>query len=586
MNEYRTIIPFIKENRWRYFWGILALCIVDIASLLVPQVIKRFADLAQFNQLTKTNIFESIFWIIGLGIIVATGRYGWRINIFGTARKLEYWLRSKLFNHYLRMDDSFYTDHRTGDLMAHVSNDVLMVRNSMGGGIIMIFDALFMTFFTIFMMISTVGLKIALIALSALPFLALTVFLMAKPLRERSREVQDTFSELTNEVQENISGIHNIKAFSIENNRAKSFLKINKLYQSKNINLVKLSAAFDPLITLIAGIAFVIFIIFGLRELMTNNITIGDFVAVIQYVGIMIWPMIALGMVVNTFQRGIAGMTRINEILAIKSKINESEEPIPLNKDKIEIEFKNVSFRYSQDLPYVLKNVSFQIKDGQTFAILGATGAGKSTILNLLLRRYDVTAGNIYINNIDIRDLSFEDLYQAIALVEQESFLFSRTIAGNIAFQAQSEIELARIRRSAKFAQIDQEIMEMPEQYETWVGERGVTLSGGQKQRISIARAHYQTAKVLVLDDALSAVDTNTEHHFLNQIKDLKSTLLIVSQRISTVKDADQIIVIQEGKIIQHGNHESLLREADSFYAKLHERQLLESQLNRNNSSS
>lgn len=579
MREFRTILPFLKQNKWSYIVGLIALCVVDIANLYVPQVLKAFGDKAQYGELNLQVILRLALMIIALGIIVAVGRFGWRMNIFGTARKLEYWIRAKLFQKYLQLDDNFYHQQRVGDLMAHVTNDVLMVRNSMGGGIIMIFDAVFMTLFTVFMMVSTVGLKTSLVALLALPFLALTVSTMAKPLRNRSREVQDTFSELTNEVQENISGIHNIKAFSIEQNRTDVFAEVNEKYQEKNISLLKLSSFFDPLITFISGIAFAVFIIYGIRSIRQNEITLGDFIAVIQYVRMMVWPMVALGMVVNRFQRGIASITRINEILAQESDIKESDNPISIPLDKVKVEFRNVSFRYSEKEPYILENVSFVVEDQKSLAILGKTGSGKSTILSLIMRRFDVTSGAILINDVDIRDISFADLYGAISLVEQESFLFSRTIARNIAFSTEDTFDPDEVKESAVFSQVDKDIMDMPEQYETWVGERGVTLSGGQKQRVSIARAHYQKTRMLMLDDALSAVDTNTEHHILNHLKEFNQGLIVVSQRVSTVKNMDEILVIDEGHVIQRGTHEELLSQSGGFYDVLYHRQLLESEL-------
>ncbi|MGB4609250.1 MAG: ABC transporter ATP-binding protein [Saccharofermentanales bacterium] len=582
MKQYRTILPFIKQHKSRYLLGVLALIFVDITHLLVPQVLRAFADWAQKGELNTERIVFSALAVIVLGLCVAIGRYGWRMNIFGTARKLEYWLRAKLFNKYLTLDDSFYNNHRTGDLMAHVTNDVLMVRNSMGGGIIMIIDSFFMTIFTVIMMIYTVGFKTAFIALTALPFLTIFVFSILKPMQLRSRRVQDSFSDMTNEVQENISGIHNIKAFGIENNRSRSFSRVNQDYQRKNIELMRLSALFDPIVSLISGVALVIFIMYGIYRLMDGSMSLGDFVAIVDYLRLMVWPLIAIAMVVNSFQRGIASMTRINEILAVKSKIIETADPAKVDLTNVKIEFKDVSFRYDQKSPWVLKNISFVLENQKSIAVLGRTGSGKSTILNLLLRRYDVSSGQILLNDVDIRDLALTDLYQAIALVEQESFLFSRSIAGNIAFSSSDncdEYDLTQVRCSAEFSQIAQDIEEMPEDYATWVGERGVTLSGGQKQRISIARAHYKDTKVLLMDDSLSAVDTNTEKSILNQLKKYQRSLIMVSQRVSTVQTADQILVLEEGEITQRGDHASLMQDPEGFYARLYHRQLLESEL-------
>lgn len=306
MREYRTIIPFIKENLGRYIIGLIALFVVDIASLIMPQVLRAFGDWAQLGELTLPRIAEIAVTILVLGLFVAMGRFGWRKYIFGTARRLEYWLRDRLFGKYLTLDDTFFNHHRTGDLMAHATNDVLMVRNSMGGGIIMIVDAVFMTIFTVGMMIYTVGLRTAAVALLALPFLTVMVYGLTGPLQRRSRDVQDTFSEMTTEVQENISGMASIKAFGIEADRADAFNVINERYREKNLRLVKISAFFDPLISLISGVAFVIFLFYGVRRIIVGELSLGDFIAVISYLNMMVWPLIAMGMVVSSFQRGIA----------------------------------------------------------------------------------------------------------------------------------------------------------------------------------------------------------------------------------------------------------------------------------------
>ncbi len=584
MREYRTILPFIRENKWRYVFGIIALLFVDVANLLVPQVLRRFADWAQLGELTLERSGQTALQILMLGMAVAAGRYFWRVYIFGTARRLEYWLRDKLFKKYLTLDDSFFNQNRTGDLMAHVTNDVLMVRNSMGGGVIMIVDAVFMTLFTVVMMIYTVGFRTAMVALLALPFITVVVFSMSKPLQRRSREVQDTFSELTTEVQENISGVNSIKAFGIEGDRSTAFGELNQKYQRKNLDMLRMSALFDPLIQFISGIALVIFMLYGVQRMLSGSLSLGDFVAVLNYLRLMVWPLMAIGLVVNSFQRGIAAVGRINEIFAAEPKVKEVATPAKIieaeEKDQpLKIEFKDVYFRYGDKLPWVLEGVNFTLEGDESLAILGRTGSGKSTILNLLLRRYDVCSGQILLNGVDVRDVAFEDLYSRIAFVEQESFLFSRTIAGNIAFSSDDAYDPVAVQQAAEFSQVASDIEAMPEKYRTWVGERGVTLSGGQKQRLAIARAYYQDAEFLVLDDSLSAVDTNTEREILNHLEDLERGLILVSQRVSTVQRADQILVLENGTIAQRGTHAELLEDKMGFYARLYQRQLLESEL-------
>lgn len=582
MREYRSIIPFLRKNKWRYLLGITALLFVNTANLLVPQVMRIFTDWAQEGVLNTQRIAWAAWGIVILGLTVAAGRYVWRIYIFGTARRLEHWLRDLLFQKYLSLDDHFFNHHRTGDLMAHVTNDVLMVRNSLGGGIILITDAVFMSLFTIFMMIYTVGLKTALVALGALPFITVMVLGLSRPLHRRSRAVQDTFSELTTEVQENISGINNIKAFGIEENQLASFEEVNRTYQEKNMDLLRLSALFDPLIQLISGVALAIFIFFGIQRMQAGFLSLGDFIAVLNYVLLMVWPLMAIGLVVNSFQRGIASMGRINEILAARPRVEEAQNPACSRSGEgapVRIEFRDVWFRYGDGLPWVLKGVSFTLDKNESLAILGRTGTGKTTLLMLLLRRYDVSSGQILVNGKDVRDLSYEELYSSIALVEQETFLFSRTIAGNIAFSADGQSDLDKVQEAAAFARVAGDIEAMPDGYETWVGERGVTLSGGQKQRLAIARAYYREPRVLVLDDSLSAVDTNTERDILRHLEDLHQSLILVSQRVSTVQRADRILVLEDGVIAQAGRHDQLLEEPEGFYARLYQRQLLEHEL-------
>lgn len=582
MQEYKRIWTFVRANIWHYVFGIIALLVVDVATLLVPRVLKRFADWAQFNQLNQERVAWSAMAMIGLGLVVAVGRFVWRTQIFGTARRLDHWLREKLFAKYLSLDDSFYHKHRTGDLMASLTNDIFMVRNTMGGGIIMVVDSVFLTLFTVVMMIATVGLKTALVALVALPILSVVVFLTMKPLQNRSRAVQDSFADMTTEVQENISGIANIKAFGTEENRAESFLKRNLDYRAKNLALVRIAAIFHPLITVVSGGALVLFLWYSVGRIRSGLMTLGDFVAVIDYLYMMIWPLMAIGMVVGNFQRGVAAMTRINEIFDSQPIVKELSQPSKLSGEECRIEFKNVRFRYASDLPYVLDGVSFVVEPREKVAILGRTGSGKSTVLNLLMRRYDVSEGAILLNGVDIRNLSMKDITDRIAYVEQESFLFSRSLGDNIAFTAAGEYDPESAREAAEFSQVAADIDAMPDGMDTWVGERGVTLSGGQKQRVAIARAYHKKAQVMLMDDSLSAVDTNTEKSILDHLDRFKRSLILVSQRISSVKSADKILVLEDGKISQSGSHDELMKDSEGFYATLYQRQLLESKLGAN----
>ncbi len=584
MKSYKTIIPFLKKNWHHYLIGILMLIIVDAATLIVPQIFRAFTDAMVDGTLNREFIVKLIIYAALIGLVIEVGRYLWVVQIIGTARKLEYWLRDKLFIKYLHFDDEYFHHNRTGDLMARATNDMIAVRGSMAGGIIMITDSIFMTVFTVIMMVYTVGLKTAAISLVSLPFLALAISKIAPPIQRRSRKVQDSFSDVTTEVQENFSGIRVIKAFATEDNRENSFENYNEIYRKKNMDLMRVDALFDPLINFISGISFVVLIYYGATQILNGSMTLGDFVAAVHYLYSIIWPLIAMGLIANTFQKGIASMTRLNEVFASESTVQEKENAAGLKNFSGKITFNDVSFRYGKDLPWILKNVSFELEPGESLAILGKTGAGKSTIIDLILRRYDVTEGEILFDGVDIKDLSFEALYEALSVVPQDGFLFSRSIAENISFST-GDLNMEKIKDAAIFAQVDDDIEDMPEKYETVVGERGVTLSGGQKQRVSIARAYYKDAPVMILDDSLSAVDTETESYILNNLRNHNKGLIMISQRISTVKEADNIIVIEDGKITQMGNHDELIRK-DGFYSDLYNRQLLESALSKKKNES
>ncbi len=575
MRAYKTIIPFLKEHGSHYIIGILVLIFVDFADLLVPQIFKQFADLAISGKLNLENLGSLLIKLLFLGFSMAFGRYIWRMKIFGTARDLNYWLRDKLFKKYLSLDSEFYSKNRTGDLMAHATNDINAITMSMGVGIMMFIDAFFLTIFTVIMMVLTAGIKTASIALLSLPFMGISISILMKPLRKRGRIVQNTFSELTTEVQENLAGIRVIKAFAIEDNREDSFSKVNDKYTEKVLAFNRLDGLFDPIVILISGFSLFVFMIYGSRQIANGTMTLGSFVAIIEYLYIIIWPLIATGLVSGQFQKGISSMKRINEILAARPKVTEKEGAI----QKVgpgKIEFRNVSFRYKKDLPWVLKDLSFTLEAGTSLAILGRTGSGKSTIVKLMLRLYDVSEGSILIDGVDIRMMDFDSIYRTLSYVSQENFLFSRTVAENISFSAE-DTDMDKVEEAAIFSQVDGDIKAMAQGYDTMVGERGVTLSGGQKQRVSIARAYYKNAPVLIMDDALSAVDTETESRILDQLKKHDKGLVLVSQRVSTVEAMDQIIVIEDGKISQRGKHKDLVNQ-EGFYKDLYHKQLLEAE--------
>ena len=580
MKAFKTLKEFFISNKWNYLFGIVWLIVIDSVQLIVPQILRTATDLLENRMLTFQGLIKYSLYIILTGLIIAIGRYFWRIYILGTSRRMEYYLRKKLFGHLLTLPPNYYDTHKTGDLMAHATNDINAIRHALGQGIIMFIDSIFLTFLTIIMMVKTTTLKLTIIALFTLPFITIMVRQFGKVIHRRFRLVQEAFSDLTDAAQESFAGIRVIKSFVQEDLVTENFTKVNQNNFEKNLQLVKVSGIFHPLIQFISSISFFIVIIYGGRLVILDIISLGDFIAFNNYLSLLIWPMMAMGWVINLLQRGIASMERINAILEVKPEIIDSNTALELNSLKGKIEFKNVYFKYPLSTDYVLKDINFTIDKGNTLAIVGRTGSGKTTIINLLLRLYETEKGNILLDNINIKDIKIKSIRENISYVPQDNFLFTTTIRENIGFAFDIPIEEELMIESSKLAQVYDNIVDFPKKFDTVLGERGVTLSGGQKQRVSIARALAKDAPILILDDSLSSVDTETEEKILNQLESItnKKTTIIVSHRISTVKDADEIIVLDEGRIIERGDHDTLLK-IDGLYRYLYEKQLLEEKI-------
>lgn len=580
MKSFFTLKEFISKHKWSYFFGVLWLIIVDSVQLIVPQIYRNLTDDFQNNLLSSQAIIKYALLIIGTGIVISFGRYLWRIYILGTSRTLEYYLRDRIFNHLLTLSPNYFNSHKTGDLMAHATNDINAVRMALGQGVMMIVDSSFMIILSLIMMVRTTNLKLTATALFTLPLIIFVVNRFGKIIHKRFRIVQEAFSNLTDTTQESFSGIRVIKSFVQEDLVFENFTKVNNDNLKKNLNLVRVSGTFHPFIQFISSISFLLVILYGGKEVILNKISLGDFIAFNSYLGLLVWPMMALGFVINTLQRGAASMERINNILNEKPEIVNIDNPINLENVKGQIEFKNVSFKYPETNQYALENISFLIKEGQSLAILGRTGSGKTTIVSLLLRLYDISEGTITFDDIEIGDLSLKSLRENIGYVPQDNFLFSTSISENIGFAFDEEISDEEISLAAKMAEVYDNIIDFPNQFDTILGERGVTLSGGQKQRTSIARALIKNPSVIILDDSLSSVDTETEEKILTNLKTImkKKTTILISHRTSTVKDCDQIIYLEEGRIVEQGNHDELL-SLNGLYADLYEKQLLEEKI-------
>lgn len=582
MKSFYTLSDFFKEHKWKYAIGVFWLLVTNVGQLLEPLIIKNLADDFQNNVLTSESIYKAIVYSIILYIVIGIGRYTWRIYIFGTSRKLEYELRKKYFNHLMTLPQSFFNENKIGDLITHGTNDIQNVRMAIGQGTMMLVDSISIITIGVLMMIGTTNLKLTLISIVTFPIVAIFVAQFGKVVYNRSKRVQEAFSDLSDITQESFSGIRVIKSFVQEDANLDEFKRINQENYSKNIELTRISAFFRPFSRLVLSISYVIIIIFGGRMVMNGEISLGDFTAANYYLGLLMWPTMAIGMVINILQRGAASMDRLNSIFNIKSNVLESPDPIYLDSLEARVEFNNVSFQYDKSNYKAINDVSFTINPNETLGIIGKTGSGKTTLLKLLSRLMDVDSGEIKIDGVNIRHLSFNQLRNSISYAPQDNFLFSDTINYNIAFSFDQEPSKELIYDSAKLANVYDDILDFPHGFETVVGERGVTLSGGQKQRVSIARALINNKPILLIDDSLSAVDTETEDIILNNLKNKEnpSTNILISHRISTIKHSDEIIFMDEGNIVERGKHEDLLDLKGEYY-NLYMKQLLEDEISK-----
>jgi ATP-binding cassette subfamily B protein len=491
---------------------------------------------------------------------------------------MEYWLRNRVFAHLETLPLSYYNTHKTGDLMAHATNDINAVRMSFGPGIIMFIDAFFMSTMTICLMMVKVNLKLTLVALAPLPLVAFFIITFGKLIRQRFKRVQEAFSDLSDNVQETFSGMRVIKSFVREQSTQAHFNIINEENFAVNMKLAKISGLMHPLLGFITMLSTLIALVYGGYLVIYDTITVGAFVTFFMYVGMLSWPMMAIGFVYNTMQRGQVSLQRINAILDEPSAFDDDHYDLSFSGTPA-IQFQNLTFQYPGQTIPALKNITFELEAGKTLAIVGKTGSGKTTMMNLLLRLYEVEPGHLFVGGDDITQIEPKSLRHAIGYVPQDNFLFSKEIVYNICFGLDTP-DLDTSVEAAKRAQIHDEIISFKDSYQSELGERGVNMSGGQKQRTSIARALAKQPKILCLDDALSAVDTKTEEAFLKELAKLreKTTTLIVSHRVSTVKDADQILYLEHGEILERGDHQTLLSQKGAYY-ELYQKQLLEEKI-------
>ncbi|MCS7198115.1 MAG: ABC transporter ATP-binding protein/permease [Candidatus Bipolaricaulota bacterium] len=573
----RGIFQYLWRYRLRIFLGLVALFIVDGAQLIVPLIIRAAID--QLAQTGTAQLALYAGYILGITVIVAIFRFFWRYFIFGASRMIRRDLRDRLYAHLVKLSANFFANTKTGDLMAHATNDVEAVQFACGMGVLALADAIIMVSFSLAAMLS-INWQLVLYAFTPLPLVTVFVVVVGRMIHKRFMAVQEAFSVLTEKVREAISGVRVIKSFAQEAGFSKDFRSTNELFIQKNLSLVRVQGFFEPMIALLAGLSSAIVLLVGGQKVISGAMSLGDFVAFTSYLGMLTWPMMALGFVINLMQRGAASMERIEKILKTEPEITDAPEaqPFPAHAS---IECRRLTFRYPVAEPSangqpVLREVSFSIAEGQKLGIVGLTGSGKSTLVHLLLRVFDPPAQTLFIGGVDVRTIRLSELRRKIAIVPQDPFLFSTTIRENIAFGKPTASE-HEIIEAAKLAGIYEEILEFPNGLDTIVGERGVSLSGGQKQRVALARALLMNPKILILDDALSAVDAEKEEEILSNLRDFMraKTAIVIAHRISAVKDSDLILVFDQGQIVERGRHEELLA-LDGIYARLYELQQAE----------
>lgn len=573
MGIFKKLSWFFKKQKRRYLIGIIFLLLTALTNLIIPRTIGQFADWVNQKQLTQMHVLVALTILLVAGLGQYLFRYGWRNQIWGGAADLERKLRSQLFWHYLNMDEMFFKRHRIGDLMALSTNDITAVQNVAGVGILTLADSVITGGMTIIAMILFVDWKLTVVAILPLPLLAVMAYFLGKKLHDRFSQSQAAFSQLSNKTQESMTGIKVIKTFGQESEDIADFNQLVDRTISLNRKVNLIDAMFDPLTGFIIGLTFVITILSGSHLVINHVITIGQLISFVGYINALIWPMFAIGRLFNVLERGNASYDRIQNILQEKSLITESKQGLTeLNRG--ELHFKVQSFTYPDGEQPVLKNVHFELTPGKTLGIVGRVGAGKSTIIKLILRRFDDYQGLITIDGHDIHDYSLDTLLSNIGYVPQNSFLFSTSVKNNIRFSDYSSND-ALVRQAAQEGVIDEDIQHLSQGYQTLVGERGISLSGGQKQRVSIARALLSSPKILILDDSTSAVDAKTEveiNQNMQRFSNAQQSRIIITQRLRSVMKADEILVLEAGQVIQRGTHQQLL-QTPGWYQQMWQRQ-------------
>ncbi len=578
MKNLRSLKKYFARYKTALFAGIFFIIVSNLFTVYVPIVIKDSLNDLQ-NGLAHDKLVKYALLIVGSTLIAGIFRFMIRQTIIVISRKIEYDLRQDFWEHIQNLSLRFFQNHSTGNIMAHATNDISAVRMFIGPAVMYSIDTGIRMIIVVSIM-SMISLEVTLWSLIPLPILSFLVYTVGQKVHKRFTLIQEKFSDLTTKAQENFSGIRVIKSYVAEEREIEDFDRLSKEYLTRNMHLIKIQALFQPTLFLVTGLSVIVTIWTGGSAVINKTLMIGDVTALVMYLGILIWPMIALGWVINIIQQAEASMARLNKMMAEKIEIFDvSESQSALTEITGEIEFRNVSFKYGDDLPWVLHDLNLKMPAGHSVALMGSTGSGKSTLINLIPRLFDVSSGEVFIDGVNIKDISLKTLRRSVGFVPQEAFLFSDTIKNNICYGKDDATE-QELMKKAEIAQFSKDVLHFPEGFETMVGERGITLSGGQKQRASLTRALMIEPKILILDDSFSAVDTHTEEEILQGLRGFMKgrTTIMVSHRVSTVKDADKIVVLDKGKIIEEGTHEELL-QLNGIYAGIYSRQLLEQEI-------
>jgi ATP-binding cassette subfamily B multidrug efflux pump len=575
VSMFHTVIPYLRRHQGKLALGMSALVLKDVAAVLMPLLIRSAID-ALTNRQPLRAVFTFAAFLVLVSLLKGIFQYWMRVILIGVSRDIEFELRNDLFSHLVELSPEYYGRTRTGDIMARATNDLNAVRMMIGPGVMYWTETSLTFLLTIGVMVS-IDWRLTFWAILPAPLVSFAVIYFGRLIHERFEAIQAMFSDISSRVQENLSGVRMVRAFVQEEAEVKKFERLNLDFIGENLKLVKVQGFFQPMLEWMIGVTFLIVLWVGGKQVVEHRISIGSFVMFSTYMSMLVWPMIALGWVVNLMQRGSASLSRINEIFHEKPLIAAPDHPVELTNFQGEIRFEDVVVQYGS--ARALNHVNLTIPASSTIAIVGHTGCGKSTLAGLIARLSDPTSGTVYIDGTDARQLSPAALRRQIGYVPQETFLFSATISSNISFGATAATE-NEIRRAAELAGLATDIEGFPDGYQTMVGERGVTLSGGQKQRTAIARALLRNPRILILDDALASVDTLTEELILRSLVGVMRgrTVILISHRVSTVRHADEIIVLSHGRIVEKGSHDRLLRSG-GYYAELARKQMLEEEL-------